>query len=476
MFFKFRKFILIVLMPAFCLMGCNSTLEERDPNDIINSYISSCLVLSSKDSGQESNEALYNLIMYNYFGFLTTTQVNGIEQQYGVKLPVNQYFKDVDVTKAITMLNIGIIRNIPECILLYSYLFSENLDLSGNAASLTQELKNQAVQDHALAKSVLGLAYLYPTSGLASSHKTAYELLQATSEQIPSKFGLGRMYIEGIQVKADFELGLSLLKEAAAQDYVPAIHYLGHLYADGKYTKQDKLKALDYFVRATDIVPNDVNAACAICDIMLDLDDPDIKAKYGDKIMSILLGYENSSLKNPNDLTIKSFVYLAKLADDMGPRAYHDKVYYLSVAAKLGDKQSQAFMSEFRANLQTAKQQAIQGDVHAIRQLMCYYYRYFEEDLQPDYAKAFTYAKQLESHNDPLAFRQLALMYANGDFVPKDLDLAWKYLKKAFDAQDSETLKLFNDLELDPNYQPQNLEKILTSKSITSKFTPAVSL
>ena len=107
--------------------------------------------------------------------------------------------------------------------------------------------KQAASRGHARARFEVGNIYA-EGRGVDKNLKTAISWFEKAAVSDPDwGYVLAKMYIEGKVVPQNIRIGLRKMHSAASRGSTSAQAYLGKLYVDGKYVKQDYVKAVKLF-------------------------------------------------------------------------------------------------------------------------------------------------------------------------------------------------------------------------------------
>lgn len=298
----------------------------------------------------------------------------------------------------------------------------------------------------------------------------SYLRKSADAGNIRAKVDLALCYMDGKGIPTDMEKGIMLLHQLRDTQNSKAQYRLGLIYHLDKYkdyvTHNDSI-ALQYLMKAAkaghsaaqdyvgdfyyygNSVPVDYKEASHWYEL---------SAKKGNVHASSQLGAMYYWGKGVDEDLDKSFHYLKTAADKgntfsqymlyrfyfaNGPyKDYEMGRRYLEKAAESGDVEAQKllsrmYMSDFGFNdeykfVYWMKKAAEQGDAEAERIYgEAILYLGNDKVLKKDSAEALKWLNQAATHGDFDAMIDLVELYAEGDEVPKNPDIAFKMAKKA---------------------------------------------
>jgi len=112
-----------------------------------------------------------------------------------------------------------------------------------------------ANQGYALAQNYLGFCYDQGKLGVKKDTKEAFKWFKLAADQGNStgQCNLGSYDLQGTEVPQDFQAALKLYHLAGAQNYSPALNYLGMCYENGNGVERDQTIARGFYQRSADL-------------------------------------------------------------------------------------------------------------------------------------------------------------------------------------------------------------------------------
>ncbi|MGX9782215.1 DUF3857 domain-containing protein [Janthinobacterium lividum] len=132
-------------------------------------------------------------------------------------------------------------------------LYRLETDVAVRQAGL-QMLNYQAVNNKCFAQQEFAKVLLEGVGGVSKPNEAVkwLELAHNCGDFDDASALLGRLYVEGVGVKADVPKGMKILGQLEEKKAAPGLYELGQVYLHGIGQPMNKIKAADYFERATD--------------------------------------------------------------------------------------------------------------------------------------------------------------------------------------------------------------------------------